>query len=238
MQRFAPNGSAEQLAANDVYGIFSTLFRDSYYHAQIGAVDDARLQRIVSIFGAPWNDAARVMTIAKADAPRFIGETEDMIPAHNECAYTLSPPRLLALYCVENASNDGAFFTVAPGELGDSIGAEYGPSLLRARFSCQMSAEIPAFETTLVRETAIGRRLVFTSVEAMTGQPLSRLTMPVDAHSGTVIQRIRTVLNDPRNRRRHVWKAGDLLVIDNLRLMHGREAFSGGARVLRHLRLA
>jgi len=238
MQRFAPNGSAEQLAANDVYGIYSTLFRDSYYHARIGVVDDARLERIVSIFGAPWNDAARVMTIAKADAPRFIGETEQMIPAHNECAYTKAPPRLLALYCVENDSTDGAFFTVAPGELMDQIGAEYGPSLLHARFACQMTAEAPAFETTLVRETAIGRRLIFTSVEAMTGQPLYRLIAPVDGHSGGVTHRIRTVLNDPRNRRRHVWQAGDLLVIDNLRLMHGREAFSGGSRVLRHLRLA
>lgn len=238
MNRFAPNGTAEQLAARDVYGVFSTLFRDSYYHAQIGAVDDARLQQIVSIFGAPWSDSSPMVTIAKAEKPRFIGETEDMIPAHNECAYMPSPPRLLALYCVENASNDGAFFTVAPGDLTGQIGAEYGPSLLRARFACQMAAEVPAFETNLVRETAIGRRLIFTSVKAMTGQSVYRLTMPVDAYSQKVVERIHTVLNDPRNRRRHIWKAGDLLVIDNLRLMHGREAFSGGKRVLRHLRLA
>jgi len=237
MERLHPNGTAEQLAANDVYGVFSTLFRDSYYLADIGEVNDSRLQEITDLFGARWNDNP-VITVAKKEKPQFITGTEQMIPAHNECAYTQQPPRLLALYCVENTTEGGAFFAVSPEQLINKIGDEYLPSLRDARFSCQMSNDAAAFETTLLRSTAAGEQVIFTSIDSMTGSSTYRLTSPVDSFSSKVIPRLSSVLNDPENRHRHNWRKGDFLVIDNLRLMHGREAFNGGERVLRHIRVA
>jgi len=182
MERLHPNGTAEQLAANDVYGVFSTLFRDSYYLADIGEVNDSRLQEITDLFGAR--------------------------------------------------------FAVSPEQLINKIGDEYLPSLRDARFSCQMSNDVAAFETTLLRSTAAGEQVIFTSIDSMTGSSTYRLTSPVDSFSSKVIPRLSSVLNDPENRHRHNWRKGDFLVIDNLRLMHGREAFNGGERVLRHIRIA
>jgi len=238
MERFAVNGSAAQLAANDVYGVFSTLFRDSYYHAEIGAVDDDRLQQIIGLFGAPWSDEVPIMTVTKTDRPRFIADTEALIPAHNECAYTVNPPRLLALYCVDNQADGGAFFTVASASLTEAIGIEYLPSLRAARFACQMSGDAPSFETTIMRSTPSGEQIIFTTVTAMTGGLAYQLVYPVDAYSAQLLERLSTVVNDPANRCIHHWRKGDLIVIDNMRLMHGREAFAGGERTLRHLRIA
>jgi len=237
MERLPINGTAEQLAANDVYGIFSTLFRDSYYHADIGEVSDSRLEQITNLFGARWNDNP-VMTIAKVPKPQFIAGTEQLIPAHNECAYTVRPPRLLALYCVENTAQDGAFFAVSPAHLINKIGQEYLPSLRNARYTCQMSNDTEAFETTLMRNTPAGEQIIFTSIAAMDGKSPFKLISPSDAYSESLVPKLTQVLNDPGNRSRHMWRKGDLIVVDNLRLMHGREAFGGGDRILRHIRLS
>ncbi|OED39566.1 hypothetical protein AB833_14870 [Chromatiales bacterium (ex Bugula neritina AB1)] len=238
MSRFIQNGSAEQLNNRDSYGVFATLFRDKYYHAQLGELTDSQLQHTLSLFGAPWDEAASLMTVARSDNPKFIADTEHLIPAHNECAYTETPPRLLALYCVDNSATDGAFYTVDAADFVDQLGQQYLPSLRGARFSCKMSDDAHAIGTTLIRQTDIGEQLVFTSVAAMTGKSAYQLVNAIDEYSGTVVDHLTEVVNDPKHRRRHLWRKGDLIVIDNLRLMHGREAFSGGCRELRHVRLA
>lgn len=231
-----PNGSRDLFHAHDLYGIFATLFRDGYFLTNIGETADETLRQIARFFGTAWHQDAAVMTIEKKDAPRFVGHSDGLIEAHNECAYASHPPRLLALYCVENEASDGAFFTVDPVALLPVIGQQYLPSLRGARYVCQVTRDAPPVETTLMRATALGERIVFSSIGAAGGDTIYRLKTPVDEHSASLVPRLGAVLNDPANRRMHRWQRGDFLVIDNLRLMHGREAFSG-RRILRHLRL-
>jgi len=231
-----PNGHRDLFHAHDLYGLFSILFRDGYFLADIGETSDESLQRIARFFGTAWHEDAAIMTIEKKEDPRFVGHSDGLIEAHNECAYAPRPPRLLALYCVENEAENGAFFVVDPVALMPVIGQHYLPSLRGARYTCQVTPETPPVQTTLMRRTALGERIVFSSIGAAGDASIYSLESPVDAHSATLVPRLAAVLNDPAHRRTHRWKRGDFLVIDNLRLMHGREAFSG-RRVLRHLRL-
>ncbi len=231
-----PNGSRDLFHAHDLYGIFAVLFRDGYFLANIGETTDEAVQQIARFFGSAWHEDAAIMTIEKKEDPRFVGHSDGLIEAHNECAYTVHPPRLLALYCVENDAENGAFFVVDPIALMPTIGQHYLPSLRGARYACQVTQDTAPFQTTLMRSTALGERIVFSSIGAATGRSIYTLELPVDEHSAHLVPHLAAVLNDPANRRIHRWKRGDLLVVDNLRLMHGREAFSGH-RVLRHLRL-
>lgn len=232
----APNGHRALFHDHDLYGIFSILFRDGYFLAAIGGTSDEALRQITRFFGTAWHEEAAVMTIEKKEDARFVGHSDGLIEAHNECAYTARPPRLLALYCVENEAENGAFFVVDPVALMPAIGERYLPSLRRARYACRATPDMTPVETTLMRQTAIGERIVFSSIGAAGGTSIYSLAAPVDGHSASLVPHLGTVLNDPANRRTHRWRRGDFLVIDNLRLMHGREAFSGH-RVLRHLRL-
>jgi len=231
-----PNGHRDLFHAHDLYGIFATLFRDGYFLTNIGETSDELLQQIARFFGTAWHEDAAVMTIEKKEDPRFVGHSDGLIEAHNECAYAPRPPRLLALYCVENEAENGAFFVVDPVALMPAIGQHYLPSLRKARYACQVTRDVAPVETTLMRQTALGERIVFSSIGGAAGASIYSLTSPTDAHSASLVPHLNTVLNDPANRRTHRWQRGDFLVIDNLRLMHGREAFSG-RRILRHLRL-
>ena len=232
----SPNGSRALFHAHDLYGLFSILLRDGYFLANIGEASDETVQQIARFFGTAWHEDAAMMTIEKQEDARFVGHTDGLIEAHNECAYAPNPPRLLALYCVENEAENGAFFVVDPVALMPAIGEQYLPSLRGARYACQVTADVEPFETTLMRRTALGERIVFSSIGAANGASIYTLKSPVDARSAPLVPHLASVLNDPANRRTHRWKRGDFLVVDNLRLMHGREAFSGH-RVLRHLRL-
>ena len=231
-----PNASRDLFHAHDLYGIFATLFRDGYFLTNIGKATDETVQQIARFFGTAWHEDAAVMTIEKREDPRFVGHSDGLIEAHNECAYTAAPPRLLALYCVENEAEDGAFFVVDPVALLPVIGQEYLPSLRGARYVCRITTDARSMETTLMRRTTLGERIVFSSIGAAVGESIYALQAPADEHSARLVPRLNAVLNDPANRRTHRWRQGDFLVIDNLRLMHGREAFSG-KRTLRHLRL-
>ena len=237
-ERLPVNGTAAQLEAGDAYGAFATLLRDCYWHAPIGAVDDARLARLLATFGRPWSPEHAVATVAPRSRPRFAADTREAIPAHNECAYTERPPRLLALYCVANDSDGGAFFAIPGERLVARLGERYLPSLRGARYACRMSDAAPAFETALLRPTPTGERLVYTAVAAMGGGSAYTLVRAADACSAELLTRVRGLVDDPSLRHRHRWRAGDLLVLDNLRLLHGREAFGAGERVLRHVRIA
>jgi len=106
------NGTADQVSSGDVYGFFRTIFNDGYFLTNIGAIDDNRLLGVASLFGKPWNTAEPTLTVAKTENPKFVAQTDSIIEAHNECAYSEAPPRLLLLYCVENETEGGNFFTV------------------------------------------------------------------------------------------------------------------------------
>ena len=118
------NGTPEQIKNGDVYGFFRTIFNDGYFLTNIGLIDDEHLARVASLFGQPWNTAQPTLTVAKTEKPQFIAQTTSVIEAHNECAYSENPPRLLLLYCVENETEGGNFFTVTPRDLIDEIGVK------------------------------------------------------------------------------------------------------------------
>jgi len=231
-----PNGSRDLFQTHDLYRIFATLFRDGYFLANIGESSDEALRQISRFFGTAWHEDTAIMTIEKQKKPRFVGHSDGLIEAHNECAYAPHPPRLLVLYCVENDAENGAFFVVDPIGLLPTLGQQYLPSLRGAKYTCQVTQDVAPVEMTLMRQTAFGERIIFSSIGAATGASIYRLRLPVDTHSAHLVPRLNAVMNDPKNRRTHRWQRGDFLVIDNMRLMHGREAFSGH-RVLRHLRL-
>ncbi len=231
------NGTPEQVSNGDVYGFFRTIFNDGYFLTNVGSIDDEQLLKIASLFGQPWNKAQPTLTVAKVEKPEFIAQTDSIIEAHNECAYSHTPPRLLLLYCVENETEGGNFFTVSPRDLIEEIGVEYVTSLRHAIFNCQVTPDTPPVAVPILRMTEIGEQIIYSSIGASVGDSIYSLTQAQDEYSAGLPNRLNQVLNDPKNRRQHRWQTGDLLIIDNLQMMHGRESFSGGNRTLRHLRL-
>lgn len=72
------------------------------------------------------------------------------------------------------------------------------------------------------------------------GEPVSTENNPVSVdvlpkqHEGDLIAEMANLLYQPEYCYRHFWQAGDLLLADNMRLLHGRDAFQSGTP--RHIR--
>ncbi len=219
--------------------LFSVLKSEGYALIKTNDVSCDQIQAFLHRIAKPWMPELPKMVIEPIDMPRFIAHTDLEIEPHNECAYDKAPPHLLALFCEKNEVKGGQFSLVSGAEILANISPEFLPSLEKAIFRCSPAGEGSGFETTLLRSFQSSKEvLIYTAMGCLKG-PFSyyELVNPVDEYSSKLIDHLNQKVCDSAFHHYHHWSKGDLLIIDNLAMLHARQSFSGDGRVLSHFRL-
>ncbi len=210
-----------------------------YYLTKCPTINKQKLTTLTSSLGSIWNNQT-ISTIKKVENAAFIAGTEAGIEAHNECAYSINPPRYLALYCVQNQVVGGAFYIVNTAKLLEQVKPDVLHSMKTTRFLCNIIMDQP-ISTPLIRtfnnHNHVQHHLIYSALGSLAGNGYYTLHQKSDGYSHQLINYINTLLNNTMNHQQHTWHEGDLLIIDNLSHMHGRYFFKGNQRELLHLRI-
>lgn len=168
------------------------------------------------IFGKslPDSTGASVSRIAVSPGRKYYAGSSVGQPMHSDDAHLVSPPRLISLYC-EKQSKHGGITTLA------GIGSHLESVCSRIPEACFAEDAI----TILGSAGALQRPLV---VEA--DRPLCAFPSILMEASGApeVIEFYRELMewcHMPQNQTRLRLAPGDLLFIDNFRVLHGRTQF-------------
>ena len=166
---------------------------------------------------------------------------------HADMTYVETPPKAAVLYAHEVPegqgdtwfSNQFAAFEALPPDLAGRIGgrraihdsAHNSAGMLRAGYAeADDPRDTPGARHPLVRtDPATGRRALF-----LGRRPHSHIVGMELAESEALLDRLWDHASDPRFVWRHRWRAGDLLIWDNLGVLHRRDSFDPGVRRIMH----
>lgn len=177
----------------------------------------------------PGLSCGRVMHIREEPGSRYAALTTGAVPYHNDHLYFYKLPQFLLLFCDSPADEGGDTLIVR----GDEALRTMSPGLrerlagLRVRVrmgDCQVTRSLIATHpidgapVLLFADTASDDVCIL----EVGGRPME----------GELLEALRSLLAS-LDARRHRWRAGDLLLIDNLRTMHARTAYAGPRRLRR-----
>jgi len=210
----------------------------AYVRAGPGLSDESLMQ-LLGHLGGPFHAGFPVMKIFPAPQPRGIAETSMGLEFHHECAYMQEPPRVVALYCRQNLATGGRLLLCDTGGVLAGLSASVLESM-RAT---------PFLNTVLPNNTAMPlirpmprlqgeERFSFSAIGMNRSQLYFQPAPGFEAPGAKILEALRPVLADCPGRHEIEWHPGDLVVIDNMRVMHGRFGFEGAGRELAHIRLA
>ncbi|CAA6818025.1 MAG: Unknown protein [uncultured Thiotrichaceae bacterium] len=225
---------------HDIDTIRNEILRKGYYLANTGQICDEReLTRLIDALGGFWQQGGP-QVIAPLPNPTFIAQTTDEIPPHNECAYAAQPPRHLLLHCQENQVQGGDFFLVDSNHVLKTLSSELFALLYYAKFQCRINPSHPETVSLLQRNERGEYHLQYSCIghtedwnDHLNYVPLAPLYQGYE----TIIPSLQAQLRREDLRQTRKWEQGDLLIFDNRRFLHGRNAFQGSGRRLDHLRI-
>lgn len=162
--------------------------------------------------------------------------TSDHFPLHTDCAHFLHPPQVMMLLCCRPSKTNSAGETLL-ASVDDVIGIlsdQQVETLATHPFDWWRGPNNPVQKPILTR-TNSGRSLI-----RFNQATLRREMSDDDFTNSSVLQTLINALNgfetDPRNA--ISLTTGDLLVVHNQRILHGRTAFrSGSPRLLKRIRI-
>lgn len=225
---------------HELAAIHHSLALQGYYLANSGqSCSMAVLNSLVDALGGIWQQGA-ALEIAPLENARFIAQTTEAIPPHNECAYTAQPPRYLLLYCRENTVSGGDFYLVDSAAIIADFSESIISLLYHSHFDCFIDAANPQ-QVSLLKQRADGFYLQYSCIghsEDWQGNHSYAPVAPLYPGYEQIIPFLQQHLRQETLRQHHVWQSGDLLIFDNQRYLHGRKAFSGSGRYLDHIRIA
>lgn len=220
--------------------IQNELNQKGYYLANAGQICGKNaLATLVETLGGFWQQG-EPQVVAPLVNPTFIAQTTDEIPPHNECAYAAQPPRYLLLHCQENQVSGGDFYLVDSYRVLNALSAEMHSLLYHAKFQCLINPAHPEIVSCAhhneqgeihLQYSCIGRSADWRSHSGYI--PIA----PFYQNYETIIPTLQAQLKREAFRQPHAWTAGDLLIFDNRRFLHGRDTFQGFGRKLDHLRI-
>lgn len=173
----------------------------------------------------------------KPETPSYL-YSHEAVPLHWDGAFAQSPS-LLMFYCHESEGVGGETLFVDTQAVLESTPAEERALWQRLKlqyhadrkvhfggtFSCDMLSPHPHKPTTLLRYA----EPVETELNPVT---LNITGLPAECHDA-FIQTMREKLYHPNVCYAHAWQTGDIVIADNHRLLHGRNALKDN--LLRHI---
>ncbi len=205
-----------------------------------GPIEPQALLKVVALFGfLRETNYGRWFEVRSEIAPSNLAYTGLGLQAHTDNPYRDPQPTLQILYCLENAAEGGDNLVVDGFRVAERLYAEdpEGFALLsrhRARFdyrgsaSVHLTAERPMIEVSAEGEiTAV--RFNNRSTAAITAVPYEEMAAYYRAY-----RRFGDLVEDPALGLAFKLQPGECFIVDNTRILHGRQAFSptGGTRWL------
>lgn len=225
---------------HDIAAIRRKLTTQGYYLANSGQVCSMEtLSALTDTLGGIWQQA-EALKIAPVGNARFIAQTTQAIPPHTECAYTAQPPRYLMLHCRENTVSGGDFYLVDSEQITATFSEQIISLLYHSYFDCFIDPANPQ-RVSLLKQRGDKFHLQFSCIGHDEEWEVNQNYVPAAPfYPGyeQIILFLQQQLRQEALRHYHTWQAGDLLIFDNQRYMHGRDAFNGNGRHLDHIRIA
>mmetsp|Transcript_90615 Transcript_90615/g.194301 ORF Transcript_90615/g.194301 Transcript_90615/m.194301 type:complete len:272 (-) Transcript_90615:92-907(-) len=199
---------------------------------------DVELQGLLRPFGEPYHEATPVMEVRPDPQAKFVANMQTGLEFHHECAYMPQPPRLLALYCRKNAAGGGNLLLCD----ADKVMAGLNSSTMEAlRSTLFVNTNTPqASPMPLLRPMPLlqGReRFIFSAIGMSSGNCYFRPALGFEDVGARLLAELKIRFEHCPEPETIAWHPGDLLVLDNLRIMHGRREIHGSERELAHLRI-
>jgi alpha-ketoglutarate-dependent taurine dioxygenase len=183
-----------------------------------------------------------VLELQVSETPRNYLFTRDHVEFHWDGAFAEAEPRYLLFQCRE-----------APAEGGESLYSDTTRAWARSSDAVRRWLRGCVCRYRQERNAHYGGDITVPVVaeDAVTGEVVLRYAEPVKGIGGTVPEllgpdgaidldgstrlaaHLREALYHPEVCLTHRWESGDVVMVDNRRLLHGRRAF--GARCQRHL---
>ena len=174
----------------------------------------------------PQYDGELVHAVTPSDdkRPGFNSTTTGAVDFHNDAYDYARVPRYVALYCEQSARSGGRTMTTEVAPAVNLLGSQAWHFLRTAQVEFK-TAPARYFDTpgTGVRATILAGSALRFSVNYL------ETVLPLDSHRH--IHDFRDCLT--RYTQVHELRSGDVLVFDNQRLLHAREAFTGPRRLYR-----
>lgn len=200
-----------------------------------GPVQAGTVTRVVELFGfVRETNYGRLFDVRTVVNPNNLAFTGLGLGAHTDNPYRDPTPTLQLLHCLSSSAEGGANTVVD----GFRVAAELAPEQLRLlaehpirfRFAdagCELEAEAPVISLGPGGEP---RAVHYNTRSAAPFRLPGDVLVPYYA----AYQRFGRMLEDPAYRVQFKLAPGDLFIVDNLRVLHGRTAYSaaGGERHL------
>jgi alpha-ketoglutarate-dependent taurine dioxygenase len=189
--------------------------------------------------GIAWKGELTPIIVKPIKKSKTVAQSSKRLEAHNECAYSREIPRFISLYCEKSQVEGGQFFIVEGNKVISLLGESFASAIKEAWFQCEHPRSGETFDTRLVRDISGISHLVYSAIGSLSGVESHFKLKPGQGKLASfLIKRLNYVLNSRENYRYHNWRAGDLVILDNYRFMHGRNGFEGEDRKLLHFRLS
>lgn len=222
-----PAGALETLGETGSFGCNLAQLLGGPQH-----VTDAVLQDLAAALAAlaPGLSCGAVMQVREEPGSRFAALTCGPVPFHNDHLYFHKPPHYLLLYCDRPALAGGDTLAVR----GDQACRQMRPALkarLQALRVRVRMGDCCVARSLIARHPLDGSEVLhFADTVAQENTCLEVDGRPLEAG---IVQELRALLGSLEARTQH-WAVGDLLLLDNHRVLHARTAFTG-PRLLRRV---
>lgn len=181
---------------------------------RLPAMSDAEYRGLVSRLGSPWCETAVEL---RSDVKTYLCRPEP-VPFHTDHP----DADYMAWRCEEQDASDGSQELIDGFAALDACGHSVREQLRHVHAEVRVRKDGPLSRVPLVRETRLGDRLFFASwispVEQDTNSihAFETLKKELDRLAQTQVMRVRLAV-------------GEVLAIDNGRLLHGRRAIEGNS---------
>jgi gamma-butyrobetaine dioxygenase len=170
----------------------------------------------------------------KAD-PYTLGFTNEALPLHTDCSGYSWPPNVMVFHCLENEVAGGASRFVDGARVVDDL-RERDPEALRMLTDFPVEFRLWSKQAdTLSRRAPIilddNGELAIMRYANWAVQPLRTMPFDLVPRWYDAWRALAERVNAPENRVRIRCEPGEVLLIDNHRVLHGRDAFDDGQGV-------
>jgi len=215
----------------------------------VGVRDDEALLDVVSLVGTPsqvGNGGELIYDVTPQVSGGDLSRTTRPFPPHTDSTFLPEPHGRIALGCVQAPPDGGGgrSCVVSAGDVAAELCRRHGDDVVAALSepAFPFSVHEPGGESR-VRLLAIleraddGRYRVRYRLDAIIGA-LREEGIVLSPRHGAALSAFEEVLGDPALQATHALRPGDVLIVDNRRMLHGRTAIGEDAqRLLRRVKL-
>lgn len=209
---------------------------------------DEALLAVVSLAGTPstvGNGGEVIYDVTPQANGTDLSRTTRPFPPHTDSTFLPEPHARIALGCVRAPdAGGGKSCVVAAEDLAQELARRHGEDTVQAlgepAFPFEVHEPGGGKEVRLLailEDGRDGRRRVRYRLDSIV-RTLRESGLVLAARHGAALNALEEVLGDPALQTTHALRPGEVLIVDNRRMLHGRTAIDEGApRLLRRIKL-